>query len=154
VADKHFSLRQARALLPKLKHMLQTANTELAEKQLVLQEVKQKFHKCEEGVDEADRDGSIDRIRAAREKFQSVIAELADVQAQYLQSFHFWISEIGNTGVILRDFHAGLLDFPSTEAGFEYLLCWRMDEDDINYWHPVDDGFAGRKPLSTLTQLA
>ncbi len=154
MADKYFSLQQARALLPQLKQMLQTANSELAEKQLGLQEVNQRFHDCETAVDQADRDGDIERIRQAREKFQSVIAELANAQSQYLQRFHFWISEIANTGVILRDIHAGLLDFPSMEAGFEYLLCWRMDEDDINYWHLADDGFAGRKPLSTLTEYA
>jgi len=32
------------------------------------------------------------------------------------------------------------------------LLCWRLGEDDIRYWHRVEDGFAGRRPVEELDE--
>lgn len=149
---KVFSLEEARRLLPTLKEMLQQANDELADKQLVLQSANEAFMRCEQLVDDADRDGNVDELREARSRFQTAIAELSEAQAAYLARFHHWIGEISDTGVILRDVHQGLLDFPCRDHGFQYLLCWRMEEDDINYWHLAEDGFAGRKPLAELAE--
>jgi hypothetical protein len=41
----------------------------------------------------------------------------------------------------------GLLDFPAVIDGEEALLCWRVGEGQIAYWHTLDGGFAGRTPL-------
>lgn len=152
MAYKLFSLEEARRLVPTLKQMLGQANAELAEKQLALQAANEAFAESEKAVDEADRKGDVDDLRQARSKFQNNIAELSTAQSAYLDRFNYWVAEIGDTGVILRDIHEGLLDFPSRENGFAYLLCWRMEEDDINYWHLSEDGFAGRKPLATLAE--
>jgi hypothetical protein len=48
---------------------------------------------------------------------------------------------------VLRDLDRGLVDFPSVREGREVYLCWTEDEQEIGYWHDLEDGFAGRQPL-------
>jgi hypothetical protein len=47
----------------------------------------------------------------------------------------------------VKDIDTGLLDFPSLRGGEEVLLCWRLGEDEVAWWHRPEDGFAGRQPL-------
>jgi hypothetical protein len=60
------------------------------------------------------------------------------------------IERIQAAGVLIKDLDRGLLDFPALRDGEEILLCWHVGEDDIRYWHGVEEGFAGRKPLDDL----
>ena len=55
--------------------------------------------------------------------------------------------EINAAGAQIKSLEEGLLDFPSRRDGEPVLLCWKLGEDEIRYWHGVDEGFAGRKPL-------
>jgi hypothetical protein len=58
------------------------------------------------------------------------------------------LSELEGLGVQLKDFERGLVDFPSLRDGRVVLLCWQMGEgDELEWWHDVDAGFAGRTPL-------
>jgi hypothetical protein len=58
------------------------------------------------------------------------------------------MSEIEALGVQLKDFTRGLVDFPSLRDGRMVLLCWQLGEGDtVEWWHGVDDGYAGRTPL-------
>jgi hypothetical protein len=58
------------------------------------------------------------------------------------------IGEIEALGVQLKDVDRGLVDFPSLRDGRVVLLCWQIGEgDELEYWHDVDAGFAGRTPL-------
>ena len=50
-------------------------------------------------------------------------------------------------GVLVKDLDTGLVDFPARHDGEDVLLCWQLGEDEIAFWHGVDEGFAGRKPL-------
>jgi hypothetical protein len=50
-------------------------------------------------------------------------------------------------GVQVKDLDRGLVDFPALRDGEEVLLCWQVGEEVVAYWHGVDEGFAGRKPL-------
>jgi hypothetical protein len=50
-------------------------------------------------------------------------------------------------GLLVKDLDRGLVDFPALHGGEEVLLCWQLGEDEVAYWHGVDEGFAGRKPL-------
>ena len=50
-------------------------------------------------------------------------------------------------GLLVKDLDRGLVDFPALHNGEEVLLCWQVGEDEVAYWHGVDEGFAGRKPL-------
>jgi hypothetical protein len=56
-------------------------------------------------------------------------------------------AEIDAAGAQVKSLEEGLLDFPSRRGDEEVLLCWKLGEDEIRYWHGVDEGFAGRKPL-------
>ena len=57
------------------------------------------------------------------------------------------VDEIQRHGVQIKDLDLGLLDFPWQRGPEIVLLCWRLGEDEIGYWHGVDEGYAGRKPL-------
>jgi hypothetical protein len=57
------------------------------------------------------------------------------------------VQTITDAGVQVKDLDTGLLDFPSRREGEEVLLCWRVGEDEIRFWHGLEEGFAGRKPL-------
>ena len=61
---------------------------------------------------------------------------------------HCTTLRIGSLGVQLKDFERGLVDFPSLRDGRVVLLCWQLGEgDELEWWHDVDAGFAGRTPL-------
>jgi uncharacterized protein DUF2203 len=49
--------------------------------------------------------------------------------------------------IVLRDPRQGLVDFPSIRDGMEVYLCWRLDEQRVEWWHEPEAGFAGRQPL-------
>ena len=57
------------------------------------------------------------------------------------------IDEIVEYGVEVKDLDEGLIDFPALRRGETVLLCWKLGEDEILYWHGIEDGFAGRQPL-------
>ena len=50
-------------------------------------------------------------------------------------------------GVLVKDLDDGLVDFPALRGDEEVLLCWRLGEEEVAFWHSLEDGFAGRKPL-------
>ncbi len=56
--------------------------------------------------------------------------------------------QLESLGVQLKDYANGLIDFPSMRDGRVVLLCWKADEgDQLEWWHDVEAGFAGRQPL-------
>jgi hypothetical protein len=57
------------------------------------------------------------------------------------------VDELGELGVQVKDLDEGLVDFPALRRGETVLLCWKLGEDEIRYWHGLEDGFAGRRPL-------
>jgi hypothetical protein len=57
------------------------------------------------------------------------------------------VDDIVSRGVEVKDLDEGLIDFPAERRGETVYLCWKLGEDEIRYWHPVEDGFAGRRPL-------
>ena len=57
------------------------------------------------------------------------------------------VAQLEELGVLVKDLDRGLVDFPAFRSGEEVLLCWEAGEDQIAFWHGVDEGFAGRKPL-------
>jgi hypothetical protein len=54
---------------------------------------------------------------------------------------------INAVGAEVKSLEEGLLDFPARRGDEVVLLCWKLGEDEIHYWHRVDEGFGGRKPL-------
>jgi hypothetical protein len=50
-------------------------------------------------------------------------------------------------GIVVRDIDRGLIDFPAILDGREVYLCWELGEDEIGWWHELEDGYGGRQPL-------
>ena len=57
------------------------------------------------------------------------------------------IEAIHETGCVVKDLDIGLVDFPTLFKGVEVYLCWKLGEPAIDYWHGIDEGFRGRKPI-------
>ena len=57
------------------------------------------------------------------------------------------IEGIQEYGCQVKDLDLGLLDFPTLYEGREVCLCWRLGEPEIAFWHGVDEGYKGRKPI-------
>jgi len=68
--------------------------------------------------------------------------------AQLVTSLTSEIAKLEDLGVQLKDYERGLVDFPSLREGRVVLLCWQLGEgDQLEWWHDMDAGFAGRTPL-------
>ena len=130
---KTFTLDEAQALLPVLEALLKRAmdGKKAAESiESRLQELSRKiFLSGGLLVDVA----SVRRQRAALE---------SNVQAAKDS-----VAEIDAIGVQVKDLDTGLLDFPCQIDGDIVLLCWKLGEGRIDYWHTVEDGFRGRQPI-------
>jgi hypothetical protein len=77
-------------------------------------------------------------------------AQLAEAAAEVereARSLARAVDEIVEQGAEVKDLDEGLIDFPALRHGETVLLCWKLGEDSIRYWHAVEDGFAGRRPL-------
>ncbi|RKU18703.1 DUF2203 domain-containing protein [Candidatus Poribacteria bacterium] len=57
------------------------------------------------------------------------------------------VERIQHRGCHLKGLDPALIDFPHMRDGKEVYLCWRYGEREIRYWHEIESGFAGRKPL-------
>ena len=55
--------------------------------------------------------------------------------------------KIEEMGCEVKGIREGLIDFPSLREGREVYLCWRMPEKEILFWHDLNAGFTGRKPI-------
>jgi hypothetical protein len=68
--------------------------------------------------------------------------------ARLLIDLSLLAGQLETLGVQLKDYANGLIDFPSMRDGRVILLCWKADEgDQLEWWHDVEAGFAGRQPL-------
>jgi len=77
-------------------------------------------------------------------------AELAEANAAVeveRSALERCVQEINDMGVQVKDLELGLVDFPALRGSEEVLLCWRLGEDAVLFWHGLEEGFAGRKPL-------
>lgn len=85
---------------------------------------------------EQDRDPELRRIRL---RMQGLIDQM---QAA--------VTQLDDWGITLRDIGTGLIDFPALVSGRQVWLCWRLGENDIEWWHELSAGFSGRRLLSDL----
>lgn len=133
MAEKYFKLHEAQELLPFIGPHLEQAR-----------EQKQKMDRLDEELSRASAQimilgGSIPphaelaKKRAERERVAALLKES--------------LSKIVQTGCLIKDLDVGLVDFPAILQGEEVLLCWKLGEERIEYWHRVHEGFAGRKLL-------
>ena len=67
--------------------------------------------------------------------------------SDYSQTLGRALAQLQTMGVLLKDLERGLIDFPHWREGREVYLCWKYDEERIDYWHETDSGYSGRQPL-------
>lgn len=122
---KLFSIEEANALLPFLRASLQKAQAERnAIRQLA------------------------PKIRRAQEKaLLGGGAPYGPAFVRHVIRYQEVAHAIHSTGVIVKDFDIGLCDFPFYLDDHVVYLCWKPDEERIEWWHELDAGFAGRQAL-------
>ncbi|HTO22360.1 MAG TPA: DUF2203 domain-containing protein [Spirochaetia bacterium] len=71
--------------------------------------------------------------------------EIADLEAELEEH----LRELESIGCFYKDwnFSIGLVDFPAEIDGETVFLCWRSDESELSWYHPVEEGYQGRRPL-------
>ncbi len=60
------------------------------------------------------------------------------------------LETIAETGAVVKDLDAGLVDWLASRHGAEIWLCWRYGEGEVAFWHDMESGFAGRRPVAEL----
>jgi hypothetical protein len=122
--ERHYTVEQANAALPWVAERLQQIRDALA----VLEQPAQAHALAQ--LDSAGGGGYPGREAAA--------GLLAVMRAA---------TQLEALDIVLRDPRQGLVDFPSMRDGNEVYLCWRLDEERVEWWHEPEAGFAGRRPL-------
>jgi hypothetical protein len=97
----------------------------------------------------------IDLLNASGRAIDAAHGERLEREAQAVaREIEVFRRELIALGIQLKDPCIGLIDFPSSTALIDQrdparpiLLCWRLGEPDVQFWHDVDSGFAGRQPL-------
>ena len=124
---KTFTIQEANDLLPEVKVLLKKIQS--SHRHLSL--FRNKAQKAAEGA-ELGGGGLVEGVEYAN-RLTKLTLETAELEA---------------LGVQLKDFERGLVDFPSLRDGRIVLLCWQLGEgDELEWWHDVDAGFAGRTPI-------
>jgi hypothetical protein len=59
--------------------------------------------------------------------------------------------ELEGLGISLKDRRLGLVDFAAELGGRKVWLCWRLGEPTVRYWHELEEGYAGRRPVEVDT---
>lgn len=130
---RHFRIEDAQELLPALEEKLRRAlhiKSELVNAAAAVQAVSQRVTMV--GGALLDRKQFI-QLRGRQDALAERLKET--------------IEEIQDYGCQIKDLDVGLLDFPTLFHGAEVLLCWKLGEPTIAFWHGVDEGFRGRKQI-------
>ena len=122
--QKHYSPAEARALLPALRLWL-------AELRLLRRDL--------------DRAG--ERTGELLAQGNDLGGERINDQLRSLGRMKELFAEFGSRELQLKDLERGLVDFPALRGDVEVLLCWEEGEDDVEFWHDLDSGYAGRERL-------
>ena len=77
----------------------------------------------------------------------SRVAELEAEVQRHAAAVARCIRRIHALGAQVKDLDTGLVDFPALRGEEVVLLCWRVGEDEIGFWHRPEEGFGGRRPL-------
>jgi hypothetical protein len=130
---RHFRLEEAERLLPEVEHALRDAI----------------FQKAEYQTAEGELNRAVQRIRLAGGSRVSPGPFLAlrarkDAASTALTAA---VERVNKLGAQIKDLDIGLIDFPAMYQGREVLLCWKLGEERIAWWHGTDEGFKGRKAI-------
>ena len=130
---KRFTLVEAQSLIPEVESLLRQA----LDAKAAYQDAEQVIHEFSErvmmmGGVMVDRERALES-RARRDEAASRLRDR--------------IEAVLETGCLVKDLEIGLVDFPTLFRGVEVYLCWKLGESGITFWHGVDEGFRGRKPI-------
>ena len=129
----HFTLREAQGLVPKISGLLREAiasRAEAAEADAAVRAATERIILM--GGMSVDPAAS----RQAKSRLEAAAARLRD-----------FVESIQEIGCVVKDLEIGLIDFPTLYGGEEVFLCWKLGEPEIQFWHGVNEGVAGRKPI-------
>jgi hypothetical protein len=132
VGSRFFTADEANALLPAVRPLVE-AMVEARRRLLVALERRDRLAGSIGGNGGGVKPGEPGLLQAEVEEAAREVAHCID--------------EIHQLGVVVKDVDRGLVDFPAVRDGEEVLLCWRLGEEEIGYWHGLEEGFAGRKEL-------
>ena len=132
MAERHFTVTEANALLERVRPLVE----QMVEHRRALGAALEKRERLGE-LTGSNGGGFHPRVPG---EVDAAVSEAAD-------GIKRCVEELLALGVQVKDIDTGLVDFPSLRDGEEVLLCWRLGEDEIAFWHTVDAGFAGRRPL-------
>lgn len=124
--SKHYTLEEARALLPQIRQWFLKL-THLRERIQTLEKPVQSLTSTSSGQDIGGN--SVNNLVRTTAEAQSILNEFTRREIQ------------------VKDIERGLIDFPSIRDDREIFLCWEKDEEDIEFWHDLESGFAGRERL-------
>lgn len=125
--DKHFTLDQARRMLSGIKH-------------LVGEIVTLKIELDKRGYDVYSHQYFGGSGPNGQRVFPPELEQLVKIT-----------KKLNQKGILIKGLDEGLIDFPHVRSnGEEVYLCWKLGEDDIRFWHRIQDGYAGRIPLNEL----
>lgn len=130
---KTFTLEEAASLLPVLDSLLKRAVAAKQKVELRQLEIAALSHKIMLHGGVLVRVAEAARRRAEHDHALKAVQDL--------------IAEIDSIGVQVKDLDTGLLDFPFQLGDEIVLLCWKIGETEISWWHSIEDGFRGRRPL-------
>lgn len=122
--SKHYTREEARALLPQIRVWLE----QLTQLRTQIQH----------------QDEQLTRLL---EKGNDAGGELVNRWMKSLDQLRGVLKEFESREIQVKDLDRGLIDFPAFVGGQEVFLCWEKDEEDIEFWHDLDSGYAGRERL-------
>ena len=121
---KHYTREEARALLPTIRKWLEQ-----------LQQIRRWLVEADRDLEKLLGDGR----DLGGEKVNAWIKGLCQLKKD--------AGEFESREIQLKDLDRGLIDFPAILGGKEVFLCWEEDEDDIEFWHDLETGYAGRERI-------
>jgi hypothetical protein len=130
---RYFTLDQARRVLPSVADRLRAAVA-----------IKQELDRAEREAGRITHQISMMGGMAVNRERVASLRNAREAAARQLRRI---IEEIHEEGVQVKDLDLGLIDFPTLYRGEEVLLCWKLGESDIEFWHGLSEGFRGRKPI-------
>ena len=77
----------------------------------------------------------------------SDLQDLAETIQREADAISDCAEQINQAGAQVKSLEEGLLDFPAKRGEEDVLLCWKLGEDEIRFWHGTDEGFSARKRL-------
>jgi len=131
--EKTFTLEEAQSLLPVLESLLRQAIEGKKQAENIDAEFQEIAHRVFLNGGTFLKIVPLAKRRADRDKAVQTVKDA--------------ITEISSIGVQVKDLDTGLLDFPCVVDGQVILLCWKLGEKAIEYWHGLEEGYAGRKPI-------